>query len=86
MFTLPGRPLPQPYEISEARHRKFYKDFKSYEDRLAYEHTLDAIVNLYGQWKKVPNFELQVRIVLLMFEARRLNPRCDLDIKFFEEA
>jgi len=74
---------PSALEISEARFRRFLKELESYERKLLFERTLDALLDLYSSWKKTRQEPLKLRMVLLVFELHRLNRdfRCDLSFE-----
>ena len=74
------RITPNAGEVSEARFKCFVKDMETYERKLTFERTLDAFLDLYSSWKHSDREELKVRLVMLAFELRRLDPtfRCDL--------
>ena len=44
--------LPSELEVTEARFKRFLKDLHTYEQRLTFERTLDAFLDVYSSWKK----------------------------------
>jgi hypothetical protein len=74
---------PSAVEVSEARFRRFLKELESYERKLIFERTMDALLDLYSSWKKTRQEPLKLRMVMLVFELHRLNRefRCDLSFE-----
>ena len=79
MKTAPTAP-----EVSEARFRRFLKDFEVYERKLTFQRTLDAFLDLYSAWKKSHEPPLKVRLVMLAFELHRLDEQFRFDL-FFQD-
>ena len=71
---------PSAFEVSEARFKRFLRDFQAYERKLTFERTLDAFLDLYSSWKKTHAQPLKLRLVMLAFELHRLdrNFQCEL--------
>ena len=80
------RYLPAAPEVSEARFRRFVKDFQTYERHMAFERTLDAFLDLYSSWRRTHDRRLKLRLVLLVFELHRLDERFECDLEFRDEA
>jgi hypothetical protein len=76
--------VPNALEISEARFKRFLKDLETYERKVAFEHTLDAFLDLYSSWKKTRQPPLKFRLVMLAFELHRLDPQFQCEL-FFRE-
>jgi len=77
---------PTALEVSEARFKRFLKEFSTYERRLTFERTLDAFLDLYSSWKKTGQKALKLRLVMLAFELHRLDPGFQCDLSFANEA
>jgi hypothetical protein len=77
---------PSALEVSEARFRRFVKDFTAYERRLTFERTLDAFLDLYSSWRKSRQKALKLRLVMLAFELHRLDRDFQCDLSFRDEA
>lgn len=73
---------PSAVEVSEARFRRFLKDFETYERKFAFERTLDSFLDLYSLWKKTRSQPLKLRLVMLVFELHRLNRDFQCDLNF----
>ena len=76
------RMLPSELEVTEARFKRFLKDLHTYEQRLAFERTLDAFLDVYSSWKKTQDERLKLRLVLLAFELHRLDHQFQCDLSF----
>ncbi len=76
------RTVPNAFEVSEARFKRFLKDFESYERRLTFERTMDAFLDLYSSWKRTHQEPLKLRLVMLAFELHRLNREFHCDLSF----
>ncbi|MBI4004466.1 MAG: hypothetical protein HY353_05530 [Candidatus Omnitrophica bacterium] len=74
--------LPSDLEVSEARFKRFLKDLHTYEQRLAFERTLDAFLDVYSSWKKTHHETLKLRLVMLAFELHRLDREFQCDLSF----
>lgn len=77
---------PTALEVSEARFKRFLKDFGVYERKLTFERTLDAFLDLYSSWKKTGRRALKLRLVMLVFELHRLDRDFQCDLSFADEA
>ena len=73
---------PTSLEVSEARFKRFLKEFDLYERKLAFQSTLDAFLDLYSSWKKSRNETLKLRLVMLAFELHRLDEAFECDLSF----
>jgi hypothetical protein len=85
MFQRPSSHLrlsPSLGEVSEARFRRFLKDLETYERKQMFERTVDAFLDLYSSWKKRPQPELKLRLVMLLFELNRLNRQFEGRLSF----
>ena len=76
--------LPSDLEVSEARFKRFLKDLHTYEQRLSFERTLDAFLDVYSSWKRTHEEVLKLRLVMLAFELHRLDPQFRCDLSFAE--
>ena len=76
--------LPSDLEVSEARFKRFLKDLHTYEQRLSFERTLDAFLDVYSSWKRTHEEPLKLRLVMLAFELHRLDPQFRCDLSFAE--
>ena len=76
--------LPSDLEVSEARFKRFLKDLHTYEQRLSFERTLDAFLDVYPSWKRTHEEPLKLRLVMLAFELHRLDPQFRCDLSFAE--
>ena len=76
---------PSGSEVSEARFRRFLKDFETYERKFAFERTLDAFLDLYSSWKKTRAQPVKIRLVMLAFELHRLDHSFQCDLSFTDE-
>ena len=74
--------LPSELEVTEARFKRFLKDLHTYEQRLTFERTLDAFLDVYSSWKKTHHESLKLRAVILAFELHRLDPHFQCDLSF----
>jgi hypothetical protein len=77
--------LPSDLEVSEARFKRFLKDLHTYEQRLSFERTLDAFLDVYSSWKRTHEEPLKLRLVMLAFELHRLDPQFHCDLSFAEQ-
>ena len=77
---------PTAFEVSEARFKRFLKEFGAYERRLTFERTLDAFLDLYSSWRKNRQKALKLRLVMLAFELHRLDRDFQCDLSFADEA
>lgn len=77
--------LPASAEVSEAKFRRFLRDFQTYERHLAFERTLDAFLDVYSSWRRTRDRRLKLRLVLLAFELHRLDERFECDLTFRDE-
>ena len=77
---------PTALEVSDARFKRFLKDFGTYERKLMFERTLDAFLDLYSSWKKTGQKSLKLRVVMLAFELHRLDRDFQCDLSFKDEA
>ena len=77
--------LPSDLEVSEARFKRFLKDLHTYEQRLSFERTLDAFLDVYSSWKRTHEEALKLRLVMLAFELHRLDPQFHCDLSFAEQ-
>ena len=73
-------------EVSEARFKRFLKEFSAYERKLMFERTLDAFLDLYSSWRKTHQSALKLRLVMLVFELHRLNQEFECDLNFQDDA
>ena len=76
------RSVPCAAEVSEARFKRFLKDFEAYERKQTYERTLDAFLDLYSAWKRSRDHRLKLRLVMLVFELHRLDGDFQCDLSF----
>ena len=76
--------LPSDLEVSEARFKRFLKDLHTYEQRLSFERTLDAFLDVSSSWKRTHEEVLKLRLVMLAFELHRLDPQFRCDLSFAE--
>lgn len=77
-----GKSLPTHQEVSEARWKRFEKEFEVYERKQEYLKTLDSFLELYGKLKTQDSFEIRYRLVSLMFEMKRLNANLKMEVNF----
>lgn len=76
MFPRPSQkalPLSQ-RELSEARFKRFVREFSAYERHVTFEDTLNTFLDLYSTWMKTKDAALKMRLVMLAFELHRLDP------------
>ena len=73
---------PTSLELSEARFKRFLREFHAYEQKLTFEHTLDGFLDLYSSWRKNHQQGLKLRLVMLAFELHRLNPHFECNLSF----
>ena len=80
--AIPHMKDPTALEVSEARFKRFVREFHAYERKLTFERTLDAFLDLYSSWRKTHSRALKLRLVMLVFELHRLNRdfECDLNL------
>lgn len=76
---------PTSIEVSEARFKRFLRELHTYEQKLTFEHTLDAFLDLYSSWKKTHEHALKLRLVMLAFELHRLNRDFECDLTFQDD-
>ena len=76
---------PTSLEISEARFKRFVREFHAYERKLTFERTLDGFLDLYSSWRKTRRPALKLRLVMLVFELHRLNRDFECDLTFMDE-
>lgn len=69
-------------EMSEARFRRFLRELNTYEQKLAYQETLDAFLDLYSAWLKTHEPWLKIRVVMLAFELHRMDPAFECSLSF----
>ena len=74
--------LPSDLEVTEARFKRFLKDLHTYEQRLTFERTLDAFLDVYSAWRKTHNEATKLRLVMLAFELHRLDHQFECDLSF----
>ena len=87
MFQRPAshvRQVPSAQEVCEARFKRFLKDLHTYEQRLSFERTLDAFLDVYSSWKRTHEEVLKGGLVMLGFELHRLDPQFRCDLSFAE--
>jgi len=77
--------LPSELEVSDARFKRFMKDLHTYEQRQAFERTLDAFLDIYSSWKKTQDERLKLRLVMMAFELHRLDHQFQCDLSFAEK-
>lgn len=70
-------------ELTEARFKRFMREMEAYEQKLIFERTLDAFLDVYSSWKKTYAQTLKIRLVMLAFELHRLDNTfvCELSFK-----
>lgn len=77
------RPTPvNPSELSDARFRRFLRELSAYEQKLAFDDTLDAFLDVYSTWLKSHEPWLKIRVVMLAFELHRLDPAFECSLSF----
>lgn len=76
---------PTSLEVSEARFRRFVREFHAYEQKLTFERTLDAFLDLYSSWRRSHQPALKLRLVMLAFELHRLNRQFECTLSFLDE-
>ena len=87
MFHRPMQKItPSALEISEARFKRFLRDFETYERRLSFERTMDSFLDLYSIWQQTHDRTLKLRLVMLAFELHRLNGEFTCDLAFTDLA
>ena len=77
--------LPSDLEVTEARFKRFLKDLHTYEQRLTFERTLDAFLDVYSSWRKTHNEAAKLRLVMLAFELHRLDHQFECDLSFADK-
>lgn len=83
MFPRPHKPIHvSPMEMSDARFRRFLRELNTYEQKLAYQETLDAFLDLYSTWLKTHETWLKIRVVMLAFELHRMDPAFECSLSF----
>ena len=88
MFSRPGpqvKVIPSAVEVSEARFKRFLKEFETYERKLAFERTMDSFLDLYSAWKRTHQQPIKLRLVMLAFELHRLDHDFQCDLSFPDE-
>ena len=89
MFQRPAphvKVIPSAVEVSEARFKRFLKEFETYERKLTFELTMDSFLDLYSAWKRTHQQPMKLRLVMLAFELHRLNHEFQCDLSFPDEA
>ena len=76
---------PTATEVSEARFKRFLKDFESYEREVTFQRTLDGFLDVYSAWKRTHRSPLKLRLVMLAFELHRLNHDVQCALSFPDE-
>ena len=71
-----------PSELSDARFRRFLREMSAYEQKLAFDDTLDAFLDIYSTWLKSHEPWLKLRVVMLAFELHRLDPAFECSLSF----
>ena len=71
-------------ELSDARFRRFLRELNAYEQKLTFEETLDAFLDLYSAWMKTREPWLKIRVVMLAFELHRLDPQFECNLSFVD--
>jgi len=56
----------------------------TYEQKLAFQDTLDAFLDVYSSWMKTHEPWLKIRVVMLAFELHRLDPAFECSLSFHE--
>ena len=69
-------------DLSEARFRRFLKEFSVYEQKVAFEDTLNTFLDLYSAWMKTHEPWLKIRLVMLAFELHRIDPAFECNLSF----
>ena len=83
MFPRSHKPVPiSPLEMSDTRFRRFLRELTAYEQKLAYQETLDAFLDLYSAWLKTHEPWLKIRVVMLAFELHRMDPAFECSLSF----
>ena len=83
MFPRSHKPAPvSSMEMSEARFRRFLRELNTYEQKLAYQETLDSFLDLYSTWLKTHEPWLKIRVVMLAFELHRMDPSFECSLSF----
>lgn len=88
MFQRPvphARISPTSLEVSEARFKRFLKELESYERKLEFERTLDALLDLYSSWRRNHDQPLKLRMVMLAFELHRLDNHFECTLSFQDD-
>ena len=76
---------PSSMEVSEARFKRFLKELETYERKLEFERTLDALLDLYSSWRRSHEQPLKLRIVMLVFELHRLDSHFECTLSFRDQ-
>ena len=77
------KPAPvSPSELSDARFRRFLRELTAYEQKLAFNDTLDAFLDVYSNWLRTHEPWLKIRVVMLAFELHRLDPAFECSLSF----
>ena len=86
MFQQPNhRALPlHQEEVSEARFKRFVRDFSAYERKETFEETLNIFLDIYSAWMKMREPWMKIRLVTLAFELNRLDPTFEVTLAFPE--
>ena len=74
-------PRPSDTDTREARIRAFMKHLGAYERGIQRGTTLDAMLDVYGEWKRHGTWERQLRVLALASEYVQLGGQ-PLDITF----
>lgn len=83
MFRRPEHPISlRQQDVSEARFKRFMRDFGAYEQEVAFQETLDTFLDVYSAWMKMHEPWLKMRLVMLAFELNRLNPSFECTLAF----
>jgi len=69
-------------ELSEARFKRFVREFNSYERKLTFDETLNTFLDLYSAWMKTHEPWMKIRLVMLAFELNRLDPHFECTLAF----
>ena len=74
-------PIPSEADVRESRLKRFTQDLTAYERGIQRGTTLDAMLDVYGEWKRHGTWERQLRVLALASEYVRLGGEA-LDIRF----
>ena len=72
-------------DVSEARFKRFMREFSVYEQQVTFQETLDTFLDIYSAWMKMHDPWMKMRLVMLAFELNRLNPSFECTLAFQEE-